>query len=72
MLANLGLKQFGYKMYAWKHTGAVYLYNSIRDLKRVSEHLFHTDIKTTLVYLQRYGVVFGDSEFEKKAPRFRA
>lgn len=70
MLKTLNLKHFDYKMYAWKHTGAVYLYESIRDLKRVSEHLFHTDIKTTLIYLQRYGVVFGDGEFEKKAPKF--
>ena len=70
MLKALNLQVYGYKMYAWKHTGAVYLYNSLRDIKRVSEHLFHTDIKTTLVYLQRYGVIFGDGEFEKKAPRF--
>lgn len=72
MLKALDLKSYGYKMYAWKHTGAVYLYNSLRDIKRVSEHLFHTDLKTTLIYLQRYGVVFGDSEFEEKAPKFGA
>lgn len=57
-----------YKLYAWKDTGAVMLYEALKDLKRVSEQCLHSDVLVTMKYLKRLGVLFGNGDLEEKYP----
>lgn len=64
----LNLKKYGYTLYCWKHTGAVNLYQAIKDVKRVSEQCLHSNILVTMNYLKNLGVVFGNDELVNNYP----
>ncbi|MDR0660284.1 MAG: site-specific integrase [Prevotellaceae bacterium] len=44
-----------YKLYSFKHTGAVTLAEQGESLINIRDHLDHTDIYTTEIYLRRHG-----------------
>ena len=67
-LEACGLDGKEHTLYAWKHTGAVRLYEKIKDLKRVSEQCLHADVLITMKYLRGLGVVFGNNEVREKFP----
>jgi integrase len=56
---RLGLPDM-YKFYSMKHTGAVTLAEQGETLINIRDHLGHTSIQTTEVYLKRHG--FSDSK----------
>jgi integrase len=69
VLKMLKLMRYGYTLYSWKHTGAIHLYNAIRDIKRVSEQCLHADVSVTMRYLRGLGVIFGNDEIMRKQPK---
>lgn len=69
VLALLKIGNLGYTLYSWKHTGAIHLYNAIKDIKRVSDQCLHADVSITMRYLRGLGVIFGDDELIKKQPK---
>ena len=52
--ADLGIS-LDCTFYAWKHTGAVELYNLTKDVYVVMRQCRHTDIKMTMIYLRSLG-----------------
>lgn len=69
VLRLLKIMRYGYTLYSWKHTGAIHLYNAIRDIKRVSDQCLHSDVSVTMRYLRGLGVIFGDDEIMRKQPK---
>lgn len=47
----------GQTLYAFKHTGAVRLYERTKDIILVKEYCGHKDVSTTMRYLRSYGVM---------------
>lgn len=68
VLAEVGLHGHGYKLYSWKDTGAVKLYEAIKDLKRVSMQMLHSNVLVTTKYLGKLGVIFGNDDLESRYP----
>lgn len=68
MLKKLDLYKYKYSLYCWKHTGAIALYEAIKDIKRVSEQCLHSDVLVTMNYLRNMGVVFGNDDLVSLYP----
>jgi integrase len=60
---KLGLPKY-YKFYSMKHTGAVILAEQGVPLIEIRDHLGHTSIETTEIYLKRLG--YGESDVIRK------
>lgn len=68
ILKDLDLYKYRYSLYCWKHTGAVALYEAIKDIKRVSEQCLHSSVLVTMTYLRNMGVVFGNDDLVNLYP----
>jgi integrase len=68
ILKDLDLYKYRYSLYCWKHTGAVALYEAIKDIKRVSEQCLHSSVLVTMTYLRNMGVVFGNDDLVNMYP----
>jgi integrase len=55
ILQGLGLT--GYTLYGYKHTGAINLYESTKDILTVQRHCRHYSSSQTDAYLRKYGVI---------------
>ncbi len=55
---------YEYKLYSWKHTGAVTLAEEGEKTINIRDHLGHTSIQTTENYLKRHG--FHDTKIIRK------
>lgn len=68
ILKALDLYKYRYSLYCWKHTGAIALYEAIKDIKRVSEQCLHSSVLVTMTYLRNMGVVFGNDDLVNLYP----
>jgi integrase len=57
LLKRLKLSGKNYDLYGYKHTGAIKLYNSCKDIKAVQKQCRHSTIQQTDTYLRGLGLI---------------
>lgn len=57
VIEKMELKNSGYDIYGWKHTGNIALYKATKDIMLLKEQNGHSDIKQTVEYLRALGVL---------------
>ncbi|TDE15304.1 tyrosine-type recombinase/integrase [Dyadobacter psychrotolerans] len=56
VLEKIGLKETGYTLYSWKHTGAVNAYRAGVGVKELQKLLRHSSVSVTDIYLKSLGL----------------
>ncbi len=57
MLQTLGFTEEQHTLYSYKHTGAINLYKSTKDILAVQRHCRHSSSAQTDAYFSKYGVI---------------
>lgn len=68
VMEKMELKNTGYDIYGWKHTGAIALYTATKDLMLLKEQCGHSDISQTVQYLRDLGVFHYSNQINKFPP----
>lgn len=70
VIEKMNLTGTGHDMYAWKHTGAIALWNATNDIELIRRQARHKDIKDTINYLRDLGVRLSTDDKIHKFPVF--
>uniref|UniRef100_UPI00036E0A9B site-specific integrase n=1 Tax=Rudanella lutea TaxID=451374 RepID=UPI00036E0A9B len=64
ILERMGLKDGGYDMYSWKHTGVISLWNATQNIRLIQQQCRHSTAAQTEDYLRDLGIVVRHTQIQ--------